>query len=150
MGMQAASGGSSKRQPEPEINITPLVDVVLVLLIIFMVIAPELEHGERVELPSVVQPDENSKSKLDPITVTMTARGNLFLEKEVITDLAALEARLSKMHETETDRRVVLKGDASVPYVKMRDTFAACQRAGYKGVALSVSQKGKNKGGEES
>jgi len=146
MGARVTSG-SSKKQPEPDINITPLVDVVLVLLIIFMVIAPELEHGERVELPSVIQPDEN-KSKLDPITVTMTARGNLFLEKEAMSDAEALEARLRAMHESEPDRRVVLKGDASVQYVKMRDTFAACQRAGYKGVALSVSQKGKGKGEE--
>jgi|JI10StandDraft_1071094.scaffolds.fasta_scaffold482253_2 biopolymer transport protein TolR len=146
MGASVASG-SSKKQPEPEINITPLVDVVLVLLIIFMVIAPELEHGERVELPAIVQPDD-SKSKLDPITVTMTARGNLFFEKEQMTDVAALEARLNAVHLAEPDRRIVLKGDATVGYAKMRDTFAACQRAGFKGVALSVSQKGKGKGEE--
>ncbi|MDI3282348.1 biopolymer transporter ExbD [Polyangium sp. 15x6] len=146
MGARVKSG-SSKKQPEPEINITPLVDVVLVLLIIFMVIAPELEHGERVELPTVIQPDEN-KSKLDPITVTLTARGNLFLEKEVLADVPALEARLKAMHGTEPDRRVVLKGDATVQYAKMRDAFAACQRAGYTGVALSVSQKGKSAGEE--
>ncbi len=146
MGARVKSG-SSKKQPEPDINITPLVDVVLVLLIIFMVIAPELEHGERVELPTVIQPDETGKG-LDPITVTMTTRGSLFIEKEVLPDLAALEARLKAMHETEPERRVVLKGDASVQYARMRDTFAACQRAGYKGVALSVSQKGKGQGEE--
>lgn len=144
MGARVASG-SSKKQPEPDINITPLVDVVLVLLIIFMVIAPELEHGERVELPSVVQPDD-SKSKLDPITVTLTARGNLFFEKEQIPDAAALEARLLTVHQAEPDRRIVLKGDSTAPYAKMRDTFAACQRAGFKGIALSVSQKGKRAG----
>jgi biopolymer transport protein TolR len=150
MGVQAANGWSKKRQPEPEINITPLVDVVLVLLIIFMVIAPELEHGERVELPTVVQPDENSKSKLDPITVTVTARGNVFLEKESMGNLATLETRLGQIHQIEADRRIVLKGDASVRYAQMRDTFAACQRAGFKGIALSVSQKGAGATGEES
>jgi biopolymer transport protein TolR len=149
MGVQAANG-LSKKQPEPEINITPLVDVVLVLLIIFMVIAPELEHGERVELPSVVKPDENSKSKMDPITVTVTARGNVFLEKEAMGTLATLESKLSQIRSIEADRQVVLKGDASVQYAKMRDTFAACQRAGFKGIALSVSQKGTGKPGEES
>jgi biopolymer transport protein TolR len=145
MGARVKSG-SSRKQPEPDINITPLVDVVLVLLIIFMVIAPELENGQRVELPAVIQPDEN-KSKLDPITVTLTAQGNVFLEKEAMADLPALENRLKSMHEAEPDRRVVLKGDATVHYARMRDAFAACQRAGYTGVALSVSQKGK---GEES
>lgn len=149
MGVQAANG-LSKKQPEPEINITPLVDVVLVLLIIFMVIAPELEHGERVELPSVVKPDENSTSKLDPITVTVTARGNVFLEKEPMGNLTTLESKLSQIRQIEAERRVVLKGDASVQYAKMRETFAACQRAGFKGIALSVSQKGTGKPGEES
>lgn len=147
MGARLASG-SSKKQPEPDINITPLVDVVLVLLIIFMVIAPELEHGERVELPSVVKPDKTNPTDAEPITVTMTARGTLFLEKEVMADVATLEGRLAVMHSKEPDRRVILKGDASVFYAKMRDAFAACQRAGYKGVALSVAQKGQ--GGEES
>ncbi|MCK6589929.1 MAG: biopolymer transporter ExbD [Polyangiaceae bacterium] len=146
MGATATSG--SAKQPEPDINITPLVDVVLVLLIIFMVIAPELEHGERVELPAVVQADEKSKSKLDPITLTMTARGSLFYEKEPMADLGALEAKLIEIHAAEPDRRVVLKGDASVPYAKMRDAFAVCQRVGFSGVALSVSQKGKGKGEE--
>lgn len=148
MGVQAPSG-SSKKLPEPDINITPLVDVVLVLLIIFMVIAPELEHGERVELPSVVKADDNSKSKLDPITVTVTARGRIFLEKEAMTDLAMLQSRLAQIHGTEAERRIVLKGDSSVHYVKMRDTFATCQRAGFRGIALSVSQKGSNKTDEE-
>jgi biopolymer transport protein ExbD/biopolymer transport protein TolR len=144
-----ASSGRSKKQLEPEINITPLVDVVLVLLIIFMVIAPELEHGERVELPSVREPDDKSKSKLDPITVTMTARGTLFLEKEPLADLGALSGKLAELRKTEPDRRIVLKGDSSVAYVKMRETFAVCQKAGFAGVALSVSQKGGGKKGEE-
>jgi biopolymer transport protein TolR len=149
MGVQAANG-LSKKQPEPEINITPLVDVVLVLLIIFMVIAPELEHGERVELPSVVKPDDNATSKLDPITVTVTARGNVFLEKENVGNLMTLESKLSQIRLVEADRRIVLKGDASVQYAKMRDTFAACQRAGFKGIALSVSKKAAGARGEES
>lgn len=147
MGVQAANG-LSKKQPEPDINITPLVDVVLVLLIIFMVIAPELEHGERVELPSVVKADENSKSKLDPITVTVTARGTVFLEKESMGNLSILESRLGQIRQVEADRRIVLKGDASVNYAKMRETFATCQRAGFKGIALSVSQKGPGQTGE--
>jgi biopolymer transport protein TolR len=146
----AFSSGGRTQSSLAEINITPLVDVVLVLLIIFMVIAPELEHGERVELPSVHQPDEKSKSKLDPITVTMTARGTLFLEKEAINDLPALAGKLAELRQTEPDRRIVLKGDTTVAYVKMRETFAVCQKAGFSGVALSVSQKGSagNKGEE--
>ena len=142
MGARAESKASKHKLPEPEINVTPLVDVVLVLLIIFMVIAPELEHGERVELPAVAQPDDKSKSKLDPITVTMTARGSLYLEKEQLADLGALGERLSALRSENPDRRVMLKGDATLPYAKMRETFAACQKIGFTGVSLSVSQKG--------
>jgi biopolymer transport protein ExbD/biopolymer transport protein TolR len=140
---------SSKPQPEPEINVTPLVDVVLVLLIIFMVIAPQLEHGERVELPGVFKPDEKSKSKLDPITVTMTASGRFFLEKEPIADLAALKNRLSEIRARDPERRVVLKGDATLRYDKMRETFAACQQIGFSGVSLSVSQRGRKAAADE-
>jgi biopolymer transport protein TolR len=145
MGATVATG--SRRQPEPEINITPLVDVVLVLLIIFMVVAPELEHGERVELPAIVQPDENAKGRLDPITVTMTARGSLFMEKEPMSDLAALGKRLEEIRANEPDRRIVLKGDSAASYKQMRETFAVCQKLGFPGVSLSVSQRGR--GGEE-
>ena len=126
-----------------DINVTPLVDVVLVLLIIFMVVTPELEHGERVDLPSVFQPDEKSKGSLDPITVTATAAERLFLEKEPVNSLAELEARLGEIRRTEPDRRVVIKGDVSVKYGKMRDVFALCQKIGFSGISLSVSQRGR-------
>ncbi|WP_281180876.1 ExbD/TolR family protein [Chondromyces crocatus] len=112
------------------------------LLIIFMVVAPQLEHGERVELPAVFQPDAKSKTKLDPIYVTVTASGRLFLEKEVIEDLTALDARLREVRSAEPERRVVLKGDGSVKYQKMREAFALCQKLGFAGIALQVSQRG--------
>jgi biopolymer transport protein ExbD/biopolymer transport protein TolR len=130
-------------------NVTPLVDVVLVLLIIFMVIAPALEHGQRVELPSVLSPDPKSKSKLDPITVTVTAAGSLFLEKEGMADLATLRDRLTTIRTAEPDRRVVIKGDSGLPYAKMRDTFAMVQDVGFPGVSLMVSQRGGKKGEPE-
>jgi len=130
-----------RAQVLPEINVTPLVDVVLVLLIIFMVIAPELEHGERVEVPAITTPDEK-KPKLDPVTVTITQAGKLFLEKEPIADLPALAERVKAAHAAEPDRRILLKGDASVPYARFRETLAMFQANGLPGVSLSVSQKG--------
>ncbi len=151
MGM-AIAGSSQKRRSrgdvQPDINVTPLVDVVLVLLIIFMVIAPELEHGERVELPAITTPDPKSKSKLDPVTVTISAAGNLFLEKEPIKDLESLGNRVKAAHESDPDRRIVLKGDSSVPYSKFRDTLAVFQSKGLPGVSLSVTQKGGGKAEE--
>ncbi len=124
----------------PDINVTPLVDVVLVLLIIFMVIAPALEHGERVELPSILMPDKNQKSKLDPITVTVARSGATYIEKERV-EVVELPARLASLHAGGPERRVVLKGDSTLDYQKVRDVFALVQSAGFSGVSLMVSKK---------
>ncbi|MDC0677219.1 ExbD/TolR family protein [Sorangium atrum] len=143
MGVRAESSRSGRQPPpEPEINVTPLVDVVLVLLIIFMVIAPQMEHGERVELPAVFQPDPKSKSKLDPIYVTITGAGTVFLEKEAVADLGALGERLRAIRAAEPERRVVIKGDSSVRYGRVREAFALCQEVGFAGISLQVSQRG--------
>jgi biopolymer transport protein TolR len=125
----------------PEINVTPLVDVVLVLLIVFMVIAPQLEHGERVELPSVTRPDDaNKTASVDPITVTLSASGTLYLEKDVVT-AEALDGALASLRASSPDRKVVLKGDATVPYGKVRELFARVQKLGFPGCALLVEKK---------
>jgi biopolymer transport protein TolR len=137
---------SSAQNPvTPDINVTPLVDVVLVLLIIFMVIAPELEHGERVELPAITNPDPKTKPKVDPVTVTISAAGNYFVEKEPIKDIDALSARLLSEHKADPERRIVLKADATLPYQKLKLTLAMLQTAGLPGVSLSVTQKGGEK-----
>ncbi len=128
----------------PEINVTPLVDVVLVLLIVFMVIAPQLEHGERVELPSVTRPDDAQKSaSMDPVTVTLAASGALYLEKELVS-ADDLEGRLAELHRASPERKVVLKGDATVPYGKVRSLFARVQKQGFPGCALLVEKKEKS------
>jgi biopolymer transport protein TolR len=150
MGATMTAASSRKRRREgvtPDINVTPLVDVVLVLLIIFMVIAPELEHGDRVDLPAITTPDpEKEKPKLEPLTVTITAAGKYFIEKEAIADLPALSERLKAAHAAEPTRRIVLKGDGSVPYQTFRSTLATLQTVGMPGVALSVTEKDAGKG----
>lgn len=147
MGATLAHPATSKKRRDatPDINVTPLVDVVLVLLIIFMVIAPALEHGERVELPGIMQPDQNQKGKLDPVTVTVGRTGNVYLEKAP-TRLDILPAQLADIHAREPDRRVVLKGDGLADYQKVRDVFAVVQNAGFSGVSLQVQKRG---GGKE-
>ena len=122
----------------PEINVTPLVDVVLVLLIIFMVIAPQLEAGERVELPSLV--NVAKAAKLDITTVTITASGRLLLEKDEKTE-DVLKAELRALHEKEPERRVVIKCDKGVKYGKVRTMFATAQDIGFPGVALMVDER---------
>lgn len=143
MGFALQIAGSSKRRRSgatPDINVTPLVDVVLVLLIIFMVIAPALEHGERVELPGILQPDQEQKGKLDPVTVTVGRSGTVYLEKTPTT-IELLPAQLADIHAREPDRRVVLKGDGALDYQRVRDVFAVVQNAGFIGVSLQVQKR---------
>jgi biopolymer transport protein TolR len=139
MGM-AAEAPRRRRGATPEINITPLVDVVLVLLIIFMVVTPQLEAGEPVELPSISNPDPKARSKLDPVTVTYTLSGRYLLEKEELTE-AALFERLRAIHQQTPDRRLLLKGDRALRFGQMRALFQACKAVGFTGVSLVVGER---------
>ncbi len=143
MGMTstATSGARRKRGANPEINVTPLVDVVLVLLIIFMVVTPQMESGASVDLPSIQFPDEEGKGKLDPIELTYTAAGDYLIHKEVIP-ADGLEERLRGIHEAEPNRRLVLRGDVKLKYGDVRGLFGLCERIGFPGVSLMVSESG--------
>jgi len=136
--MDATASRRRRRGATPEINVTPLVDVVLVLLIIFMVIAPELESGERVELPDIVNVDP--KSKLDSLTLTVTASGRMLLDKEEVAP-ATLPTALAGAHARAPEKRLVLKADRGVRYGAMRGLFAEAERTGFRGVALVVDEK---------
>lgn len=129
-------------------NVTPLVDVVLVLLIIFMVIAPELEHGTRVELPSISNPDPDARADEEQVTVTVAADGAIFFEEEQV-DRATLAKRLAEVHKTARQKRLWLKGDASRPYGELRDLFREAQRAGFAGVKLLVGTREARPAGPE-
>ena len=129
---------------KPEINITPLVDVVLVLLIIFMVVAPQMEAGASVVLPSIVNPDQGNGA-LEPTTVTLTKDGKLFFEKEELAEEALVE-RLKVLHETKPQTRVVLKADAGLAYGKVRAMFKRCQELGFPGASLQVIDRANKQG----
>ncbi|MCA9588376.1 MAG: biopolymer transporter ExbD [Myxococcales bacterium] len=140
MGSAIQASSSGRRDAAPDINVTPLVDVVLVLLIIFMVIAPALEHGESVDLPGVLFPDKSPKSKVDPVTVTLGRSGTIYVEKVAVPE-AELPAKLAAVHEADPTRRVVLRGDSTLEYQKVRALFGTVQAAGFPGVSLMVSKK---------
>ena len=129
---------STRTQPEPEINVTPLVDVVLVLLIIFMVIAPSLQEGLPVLLPEATAVD--TKKPDHKIEVVMTADGKLHFEENELEEEALLEA-VRAAHERQADAAVVLKADASLPYARVREVFASLSKSGMKGVSLKVSTR---------
>jgi biopolymer transport protein TolR len=122
-------------------NVTPLVDVVLVLLIIFMVVTPQIEAGAAVELPVASNPDKENK-ELKPTTVSLAANGAFYLDrKELKRD--ALLAELKRLHEKEPDSPVVLKADRGVRYSEVRGVFKAMQDIGFPGINLQVVDKQK-------
>lgn len=132
---------NKKRQPEPEINVTPLVDVVLVLLIIFMVVIPAMESGAHIELPSISNVDEEVQGRVDPLTLSLQADGQLFLDKEPLAP-EVLETRLTAEHETDVMRRIVLRADRGVHYSDARELFTMLQNIGFPGISLQVNERG--------
>ena len=135
--MATVTGSAKKRQHSaPEINVTPLVDVVLVLLIIFMVVAPAINEGAAIELPKVLTPDAKVRD-LDPIEVLIAEDGTILVEDQRIR-LDELERELEKLHAADPKRSVLLKSDERARYRRMRETFALVQDVGFKGVLLKV------------
>jgi biopolymer transport protein ExbD len=128
------------KRPErarPDINVTPLVDVVLVLLIIFMVVLPQMEAGANVALPGVQNPDKKTDVKHKPITLSVTRSGNLFLEKRAV-DMTELIGLLQEGRARAPGSRLVLKGDREAPYGLMRSVFKQAQGLGFPGISLQV------------
>jgi biopolymer transport protein ExbD len=94
-------------------NVTPLVDVVLVLLIIFMVVIPAIEQGMAIEIPGIRHPDKKSESSGQAFTVSITKEGTVWLDDHEIP-WANLEARLKGVALREPGKRVVLRGDTTM------------------------------------
>ena len=126
-------------QPSPEINITPLVDVCLVLLIIFMVIAPALSEGAMLELPKAVTADQKSK-EVNPFELAVGVDGSIVLDKQKV-DPANLKAKVTELHTQDPKRALMLKMDHQVPYKKVREMFALVADVGFRGILLKVNDK---------
>ena len=142
MRVRYRSALANQQQPSPDINITPLVDVCLVLLIIFMVVAPALQEGAVVELPKVMAPDAKTKD-VNAIDLTVALDGTVVLEKQVIAPSQML-AKVKELHAREPDRQILLKLDEKMGYKKVRDLFKQVQEVGFKGVLLKVAERKKS------
>jgi biopolymer transport protein ExbD len=124
-----------------EINVTPLVDVVLVLLIIFMVITPMLQRGKAVRLPQVHAPDKETKEG-DPLILSVTDDKRTFLESDPM-DEASLENKLRTELQAAPGRKILLKGDERLTYGEVRKVMEVARRAGAKGISLGVQEQKK-------
>jgi len=125
----------------PEMNVTPLVDVVLVLLIIFMVIVPQMAAGATVDVPGAKHYDR-VESKYKPLTLSVTKSGSYYLEKSPVESAQVLP-ELKKFRKRDPYRRLRIKADKDAPYGYVRAAYKACQEAGFPGAGLQVGDKKK-------
>ena len=135
------SSAANRQQPSPEINVTPLVDVCLVLLIIFMVVAPAIADGAHIELPKVEAADPKTKDP-NAIEVGMTADGSLLVDKKPVA-AKDFVAKVTELHKQDEGRSVLLNVDKDVKYKKVREAFAQMQQIGFRGVLLKVGERKK-------
>ena len=128
-------GQRRKFRPMAEINVTPMVDVMLVLLIIFMVTAPLLTVGIPVNLPQTkAEPLSNPD---EPIVVTITDKGEIYLQETTIAD-DALVPRLQAITENKPDTKIFVRGDKKIDYGRVMQVMGLIKSAGFTQVALVV------------
>jgi len=136
----AMGGNNNNRAVMAEINVTPLVDVMLVLLVIFMVTAPMMQQGVQVNLPKAdtkaMAPAEES------VVVSVDQSGKIFINSEEVA-AADLRTRLSSMFATRAKKEVFLKADAGVPYGEVVRTMADIKGAGIERLGMVTEPAGK-------
>jgi biopolymer transport protein TolR len=124
-------------RPLSEINVTPLVDVMLVLLIIFMVTAPLMTSGVSVDLPKTSAQPLNTDS--EPLTVSINAEGAIFLQEQPV-ELPDLVAKLQAIAQNNPDRRIFVRGDKSNTYGRIMEVMGTITQGGFTKVALLAEQ----------
>jgi biopolymer transport protein TolR len=110
-----------------EINVTPLVDVMLVLLIIFMVTAPMMMQGVEVNLPQTKA--QSIKTKEDPLMLTVNKKGEIFLEEHTVK-LEELGPKIETIFKYRRDKEIILRADKDIPYGFVIKVVAEVKRAG--------------------
>ncbi|MGV3625190.1 MAG: ExbD/TolR family protein [Archangium sp.] len=133
-------GAGGKKGLKSDINITPMVDVVLVLLNIFMVVTPMLQRGKDVKLPQATRVDEEKKGAADPIVISVTPDKRIYLESDSFDD-DAFVSELQKKLIANPGHRILLKGDQSLVYDDVRHVMTLARKAGAKAIALGVEEK---------
>ncbi|MHA6642958.1 protein TolR [Mesorhizobium sp. A623] len=148
MGMSMGSGGSGRggrggrrrRQHGviSEINVTPMVDVMLVLLIIFMVAAPLLTVGVPIDLPDTQAKSMNADTQ--PITVSINDTGKVYLQETEIP-IEEVVAKLQAISKTGYEERIFVRGDKTADYGTVMKVMARISAAGYKNIGLVTLQE---------
>jgi biopolymer transport protein TolR len=122
-----------------DINITPLVDVVLVLLIIFMVVTPMLQKGPAVMLPKASDPPKKPEDKNQILIVVSKDKGT-YVEKDQMPNDEAFQTRLTEEYQRNKQASIVIKGDARLPYGDVKKAMLKVKATGFEQVGL-ITQK---------
>ena len=141
MGMSVGNNGDGEEsgyRPISEINITPMVDVMLVLLIIFMITAPLLVAGVPVELPNTSAAKVSQPKK--PMIVSLGPDGGIYIREDQVT-VDTLVPRLEALRQTEGDTVVYVRGDKSRPYGEVMEILGRVGKSGYSRVSLLSKPK---------
>ncbi len=133
-------GKAGAYRPMAEINVTPFVDVMLVLLIVFMITAPLLTVGVTVDLPETSAPVLAGQD--EPLAVTVKADGEIFLQETEI-DIKELIPRLIAITRNKPDTRIFVRGDRAIAYGRVMEVMGTLNEAGFARVAL-VTERPKN------
>ena len=130
----------SSKEPMSEINVTPFVDVMLVLLIIFMVTAPLLTVGVQVDLPETSA--DTLPEETEPLTLTINAKGEIFIQ-ETKVEFEKIIPKILAISNNRTDTRIYVRGDKTINYGRVLEVMGRLSGAGFSKVAL-ISEPYKN------
>jgi biopolymer transport protein TolR len=125
--------GRTRYRPMAEINVTPFVDVMLVLLVVFMVTAPLLTVGVPVDLPKTDASQISTPE--EPIVITIDAKNRIYIQ-ETVVPLESLAARLGAITGANPDTRIYVRGDRSIEYGRIMEVMGSVSQAGFKKVSL--------------
>src|SRR6267142_435022 len=139
-------GGGGGYRPMAEINVTPMVDVMLVLLVIFMITAPLLTAGIPVNLPQTKA--EALSEPTEPLVITVNAEGKLYLQ-ETEVPLESLVARLQAITQNKPDTKIYVRGDKAINYGRVMEVMGLVKGAGFAQVALIVEQPAETQTGTQ-
>tara|TARA_B100001057_G_scaffold97710_1_gene94501 strand:+ start:683 stop:1081 length:399 start_codon:yes stop_codon:yes gene_type:complete len=127
-----------RKKPISDINVTPFVDVMLVLLIIFMITAPLLSSGIKINLPESSSVLKNEKK--DPVTVSLNSKGEIFIQKKRFTRQQLIQ-KLKLLKKNNKNLKIYIKGDKKLDYGKVMDLMSLINSSGFTKVALVTKLK---------
>jgi biopolymer transport protein TolR len=122
-----------ENEPMGEINVTPLVDVMLVLLVIFMITAPLLTQGVNVDLPDAKSPP--MQQNIEPLVISIKVSGEIYLQKHPV-EIEQLAPRITAMRKQKPNLPVFIRGDAKTQYGHVAQVLSLLESAGIKKVGL--------------